>query len=128
MFNEGSVEALYIGSLTVEEHLRVTGAREAFVVQSGRTDAVGSGAKRERKQIPKSEFVCEEGADIYWHPLRERRVAVGRLRGNETAVAYVEYGTKACGGDRYECDVRAVSEAGESSATRVMRRRRRCAG
>ncbi len=77
MFNEGSVEALYIGSLTVEEHLRVTG---------------------ERKQIPKSEFVCEESADIYWRPQGERRVAVGRLRGNETTVAYVEYGTKACGG------------------------------
>jgi hypothetical protein len=32
-FNEGSVEELYIGSLRVEEHLRVTGEREAFVVR-----------------------------------------------------------------------------------------------
>ena len=128
-FNEGTVEALYIGCLTVEEHRRVTGEHEAFVVQSGRTDAVGSGAKRECKQIPKSEFVYEEGADIYWRPQGERRVAVGRFRGNETAVVSVEYGTKAFGGCvRYERDVRAVSEAGESSATRVMRRRRRCAG
>jgi len=106
------VEALYLGSLTVEEHRRARGEHEAFVVQSGRTDAVGSGAKRERKQIPKSEFVYEEGADIYWRPQGERRVAVGRLRGNETAVASVEYGTKACGGGvRYERDIRAVSEA-----------------
>ena len=32
-FNEGAVEALYIGPLTVEEHLRATGEREAFVVR-----------------------------------------------------------------------------------------------
>ena len=85
-FNEGSVEALYIGSLTVEEHRRVTAEGEAFVVQSGRTDAVGSGAKRERKQIPKSEFVYEEGADICGCPQRGRVVALGRFHGNETVV------------------------------------------
>ena len=82
----GAVEALYLGSLTVEEHRRARGEREAFVVQSGRTDAVGSGAKRERKQIPKSEFVYEEGADICGCPQRGRVVALGRFHGNETVV------------------------------------------
>ena len=33
IFNQGSVEDLFIGSVRVEEHLRVTGEREAFVVR-----------------------------------------------------------------------------------------------
>lgn len=33
MFNEGSVGELYIGSVSVEQHLRMTGEREAFVVR-----------------------------------------------------------------------------------------------
>lgn len=74
----------------------------SLLCPSGRTDAGGSWTKREREQIPKSEFVYEEGTDIYWCPQGERLVPVARYRGNDNAAAYVEYGTTACG----ECPIR----------------------
>ena len=42
IFNQGSVEDLFIGSVRVEEHLRVTGEREAFVERCCRRWTSGS--------------------------------------------------------------------------------------
>ena len=100
----GEVEELLLDAgYHCDEVIEETLARDiSLLCPQGRTDGDGCWTKRERKQIPKSEFTYDAETDTYGCPQGERLVVVGRYRGNATQAAFVEYGTKACG----ECPIR----------------------